>query len=578
MRFHGTRTGSLRVIDMTTHTHTLIRFGLLSALTFAAAALCAPATAGAQQIPWVGLAAPGAQLHGEIGQYPHSPGGADHFGFAVAAGDFNGDGFDDLASGIPGNDCDVVTWDCGSVQVRFGWSEAPLGAALTLDPAHPDAPEPASQFDEYGSALAVGDFDDDGYEDLAVGIPGDWGVNGSGPGQFGAVQVHYGLDGSLGSIQAAAEHAFMQPATDPVSFLYDDERFGHTLAVGDFNGDGHDDLAIGAPGNRVLLVGGGFITAGSVHIAHGHAGGLVPFDGFPMALGLDALPDAPEDGEQFGYALAAGDFNGDGFDDLAIGVPSEDDVGAVLVVYGSPVSLIFADHQYFGSFALGGEVQPGMRFGAALAAGDFDGDGRDDLAIGAPTFDGQGQPQPVDMGLVAVVYGPVLDPPRVHWLYEHALYGPGNGEPGDLFGAALVAGDFTGDGVDDLALGTPGEDLEISANANTGAVSVVPGRRFEGLTGAPRQLRPIGFSPNFPNEDPSGLIPDYRTGAPYYGQALAAGDFDGNGFADLAIGAPSRTQLNPNAPEAGAVAIVYGRLFADGFETGSVAAWSSAAP
>jgi len=63
---------------MNRHTHTSIRFALLSLLTFGAAALCAPALAGAQQIPWVGLAAPGAQLHGEVGQCPHSPTSADH--------------------------------------------------------------------------------------------------------------------------------------------------------------------------------------------------------------------------------------------------------------------------------------------------------------------------------------------------------------------------------------------------------------------------------------------------------------------------------------------------------------------
>ena len=101
---------------MTTHTRNSTRFAFLALLALGPATPWAPAPAEAQQIPWVGLAAPGAQLHGEIGLYPHSPGGADHLGFAVAAGDFDGDSFDDLASGIPGNDCDVVTWDCGSVR------------------------------------------------------------------------------------------------------------------------------------------------------------------------------------------------------------------------------------------------------------------------------------------------------------------------------------------------------------------------------------------------------------------------------------------------------------------------------
>jgi hypothetical protein len=219
-----------------------------------------------------------------------------------------------------------------------------------------------------------------------------------------------------------------------------------------------------------------------------------------------------------------------------------------------------------------------MRFGQTLAAGDFDGDGRDDLAIGAPRFDGQGSPIPTDMGIVAVVYGPPLDPPRVHWFYEHLLYGPGNGEAFDEFGAALAAGDFDGDGVDDLAIGTRGDNPPLIPN--TGAVSVIPGRPVAGLTGAPRRLRPVGGSDTVQFEDPAGLIPDYRGGDPHYGSSLAAGDFDGNGFADLAIGAPDRDRSHPPPvqPDTGAVAVLYGLLFADGFEAGYAGAWSSATP
>ncbi len=561
---------------MNTHTHPSTRFVLLALLALCPAASWAPAPAAAQQIPWIGLAAPGAQLHGEIGQYPHSPTGADHFGFAVAAGDFNGDGFDDLASGIPGNDCDVVTWDCGSVQVRFGWSEGPLGAALTLDPAHPGAPEPAEAFDEYGRALATGDFNGDGDDDLAVGVPGDDDVVGPG----GAVRIHYGVHGSPGGIQGAAGHSLEQgqngvpldawSGTAPST----EESFGHALAVGDFDGDGFDDLAIAAP----WAISPERERAGNVIVAHGWAGGLMPFGGFLMRLDLDALPDMPEEDDEFGYALAAGDFNLDGFDDLAIGVPGEDDVGKVLVVYGSEVSLIFPSHRYFGSLELGGESQPGMRFGHTLAAGDFDGDGRDDLAIGAPTFDGQGQPQPVDMGIVAVVYGPPLDPLRVHWLYEHALYGPGP-YAGARFGSALSAGDFDGNGIDDLAIGTPAGALPVPFLGSVGVVSVVPGRPVEGLTGAARKLRPVGALTTLDFVDPAGLIPDYRQGFPAYGASLAAGDFDGSGIADLAIGAPSRDVFTPTTqPDTGAVAVLYGRLFADGFETGGAGAWSSAVP
>lgn len=87
---------------MNTHTHTPPRLVLLALLAVGPAAPWSPAPAEAQQLPWIGLSAHGAQLVEEVGPGHHGPGPADHFGFVVATGDFNNnDGFDDLAVGIP---------------------------------------------------------------------------------------------------------------------------------------------------------------------------------------------------------------------------------------------------------------------------------------------------------------------------------------------------------------------------------------------------------------------------------------------------------------------------------------------
>lgn len=532
-------------------------------LAFALAGAWMPSPASAQRIPWIGFTHSAVQRHFEGGA--GAPGALDSFGSALAAGDFNGDGYDDLATGIPGNDCSAAILACGSVQVQLGSPQDPLAVVVTLDPS--GWPSPARANERYGAALAVGDFDNDGRDDLAVGVPfHDWGLF-----HAGAVQIHSGRPSSQGSIQSVAGQG-LSGFESGVDFWY--EQFGQALASGDFDGDGHDDLAIGAPRHRSRVVAGADVLGGRVLVAHGHVDGLSPLVGFEMEQGLQGLPDTPEDGEEFGHALAAGDFNGDGYDDLAIGVPSEDDVGAVLVVYGSPFSLLFNHHWYFGSFALGGPVQAGMRFGQALAAGDFDGDGYDDLVVGIPRFDHGVPPTIPDGGLAVVLYGGSsgLSPARTYWFWEDLLQGaPNNSEPGDLFGWSFAVGDFDGNGVDDLAVGTAGEDL--GSFQNTGAVWVVPGRRFEGLTGAARQLRPRGIPGN---DDRVGLIPDIRDGQPSYGTSLAAGDFDGNGFADLAIGAPGRDM--PGATDAGNVAVLYGRLFADDFETGDWNAWSGAAP
>jgi hypothetical protein len=517
----------------------------------------------AQQIPWVGLSADRAKLFAEGTTAAGGPGNADHFGFAVAAGDFDGDGADDLVSGIPYNDCAFESWDCGAAVVRFGARGSGLSTATTwLDQLQPGSPDPAYAFEEYGSALAAGDFNGDGNDDLAVGIPGNDYSYVSGFIHTGAVQLHFGIPSGISTGGYLLRPGSFGIAGNPML----NARFGSAVVFGDFNGDGRDDLAIGAPqDSNPLPVCGPDCDTGSVYVVDMNAQRTV--GSYKMVLGQQGLPDRPEDDELFGAALAAGDFNRDGYDDLAIGVPQEDDVGAVLVVYGSPNSLIFANHWYFSQIDLGDAPEAGDHFGEALAAGDFDGDGYDDLAIGAPDEDGAGG-SPANMGQVSVVYGTAsgLGPYRPFWWSENSLYGVGNSEPGDRFGAALVAGDFTGDGVDDLAVGTEGEGFDWP---DSGAVTIMVGGRGVGLFRAVRRARPGAL--------PVGMIPDLENGNPLYGFSLAAGDFDANGFADLAIGAPNR-DIFAVATDAGVVAVLYGNLFRDDFEAGGTRSWAAVTP
>jgi hypothetical protein len=247
-----------------------------------------------------------------------------------------------------------------------------------------------------------------------------------------------------------------------------------------------------------------------------------------------------------------------------------------MVVYGSASSLDFGTATYFGMFALGSQVQFEGHFGAALAAGDFDGNGFDDLAVGAPDFDGTNG-VPADMGLIAAIYGSpwglALEPERVHWIWEDLIYGVGESEAGDRFGATLAAGDFDGDGLDDLAVGAPLENL---VPINVGAVTILPGRPspFGVLSGVVRRLsaRP-GATVPWP-----GMIPDVQSAEVAYGSALAIGDFDGNQRDDLAIGAPLRS--NGAAARAGGAAVIYASaaLFRDDFEALDLLDWSSVAP
>jgi hypothetical protein len=505
----------------------------------------------AQPRPWVGFSSLGADLLAEEGLGHEGPGAADYFGFAVVAADFNGDGVDDLVTGLPGNDCDFVVWDCGATVLRLGVQGAGLSSTATRQVQLNGPGDPA--FAEYGATLTAGDFNGDGRADLAVGMPG-YGVDWE---REGAVQIHFGDEfGGLSTGITLLREGFLGVPGSPIP----QDEFGFAMAAGDFNGDGFDDLAVGIPGDLA--------NKGMVTVAHGAGGGLIPFSGFVMQQGLQGLPDTPEFDEEFGYALAAADFNDDGFDDLAIGVPSEDDVGAVLVVFGSPNSLIFANHEYFSLFDLGGVHQPGSRFGSVLAPGDWNGDGVADLAIGAPLYDGANGL--TDLGLVTAIYGTTGGflpfPGFVHMSEASTING--SIESGDRFGSALAAGDFDDDGVDDLAIGIPGDNYNVQV-IDAGAVAVVLGRHLQFLPGASRFLAPGMF--------PQRLIPDVPQGAPGYGSALAAGDFDGNGFSDLAIGAPRRDIVNVTG-DVGGVAVLFGQLFVDGFEAEDTVEWSASAP
>src|SRR4051812_24459949 len=142
----------------------------------------------------------------------------------------------------------------------------------------------------------------------------------------------------------------------------------------DFNGDGFADMPVGVP----LEDFAGQIDAGAVNIIYGTASGLRASRDQFWTQNSASIKDLCEAGDRFGSALAWGDFNGDGFDDLAIGVPNEDiggfmDAGAVTVLYGSADGLSAAGNQFWSQNTAGilGTSDVGDQFGSTLAVGDF---------------------------------------------------------------------------------------------------------------------------------------------------------------------------------------------------------------
>jgi hypothetical protein len=344
---------------------------------------------------------------------------------------------------------------------------------------------------------------------------------------------------------------------------------GHTATAAaagslqaDFDNDGFVDTAVGVLHEAIGTATG----AGAVNVLYGSAAGLTGTGSQAFFQGTGGAPGRAETFDEFGSALAAGDFNSDSFADLAVGVPFEGvgtavAAGAVNVLYGSAAGLTGTGSQAFwqGPGGAGGALEDDDQFGSALAAGDFNADGVDDLAVGAP---GEDVGTAADAGAVGVLYGSAggLTGTGSQQFRQGAGGVGGTAEPDDRFGWALAAGGFNTNSAADLAVGVPLEDIGTVDSA--GAVNVLYGSAT-GLTGTGSQQFWQG----------AGGVPGAAE-SDFFGWALAAGDFNDNGFADLAVGVP--LQSIGGAGFAGEVNVLYGS--AGGLSGAGSQQWSQASP
>lgn len=280
--------------------------------------------------------------------------------------DFNGDGYSDLAVGVPNKSINGHA-GAGMVHIFYGSAAGLSATDQRLFQDSPGVADFSEDDDHFGEALAAADFNNDGYTDLAIGVPDeDVGVHVD----AGAVNVIYGSPSGLSST-FVTDQIWHQDSDSIEGFPDTSEHFGSALAAGDFNNDGYADLAIGTPLDYVNSVGG----AGSVNILYGSSSGLSSTSNQIWHQDSASVDDSVEFGDHFGSALVTGDFNGDGNDDLAVGVPDEDinghaDAGSVNIIHGSPSGLSATsvpDQRFFLDFA-GVEdfSEPNDHFGASI--------------------------------------------------------------------------------------------------------------------------------------------------------------------------------------------------------------------
>jgi len=436
----------------------------------------------------------------------------DTLGEVVTTGDLNDDGFDDLiitaslADG-PGNSRP----DTGEVYIIFGKSEDDWDR-MRPSPSDPvifdvkgvAGPKPdviifgADEADVLGSALSTGDVDGDGIDDLLMGA-----CYADGPGNrrtdAGEAYVFWGKP-------TASWSSTIDLRTTPADVIFYGADAGDNLGSaiasavasrnrmnirGDVNGDGLDDILIGArnadgAGNRKLDVGEVYVLFGRTATSWS---ALTPVD--LSITNADVTIYGVDAGDNLSsfLGLSMGDVNGDTIDDLLIGAPraagpgnGRPNSGEAYVLFGrlawTPTIDLSGLTTLTDVTIYGADSYDGL--GSSIASGDVNHDGIDDILVGAPIGSGPGNVRYYGAGEAYLIYGhtfPAGTTLDLAWpgTAQVTIYGAEGGSPGDNLGYAISSGDVNGDQVEDILVGAWGADGPMNARQDAGEAYVIFG-------------------------------------------------------------------------------------------------------